>query len=168
MKQVLETVVVEIKNLKETVDTNTQQQMQQHHTLVMNQSTGRRQNPPTTGATRERMVELCPPATMVPYFKTELPASMQILLEEHLQYKLEEFKGVSKKSWTKGLPMALSRRSYLFRLIVAKAVMLRSGNDMAFKQQEAAKQLDEERGTMSLSKFYKAKKASDANRIRGR
>jgi len=29
---------------------------------------------------------------------------------------------------------------------------------------EAARQLDEERGTMTMSKFYEAKKASDANR----
>jgi hypothetical protein len=49
-------------------------------------------------------------------------------------------------------------------LIVAKAVILRSGIDMAFKQQEAARQLDEERGTMTMSKFYETKKASDANR----
>jgi hypothetical protein len=110
------------------------------------------------------MVELCPPATLVPYFPTELPSSMQSLLEEHLQYKLEDFKGVSKKTWTKGLArMALSRRSYLFRLIVVKAINLRSGSDMAFKQQEAARQLDEERGTMSLSKFYKTKKKRDMN-----
>jgi hypothetical protein len=163
MKQAFEMLAAEVRNLTRTVERNAQQQMQ-HDTLVMNQSIGLRQNRPTTGATRERMVELCPPATSVPYFKTDLPASMQILLEEHLQYKLEEFKGVSKKGWTKGLPMALSRRSYLFRLIVAKAVTLRSGNDMAFKQQEAARQLDEERGTMSVSKFYETKKASDANR----
>jgi hypothetical protein len=114
------------------------------------------------------MVELCPPATLVPYFPTDLPSSMQGLLEEHLQCKLEDFKGVSQETWTKGLAMALSGRSYLFRLIVVKAVNLRSGSDMTFKQQEAARQLDEERGTMSLSKFYKTKKKSDVNRERGR
>jgi hypothetical protein len=85
-------------------------------------------------------------------------------LKNILQYKLEDFKGVSKKTWTKGLAMALSRWLYLFRLIVVKAVNLRSGSEMAFRQQEAARQLDEERGTMSLSKFYKAKKKSDMNR----
>jgi hypothetical protein len=60
--------------------------------------------------------------------------------------------------------MALSQWSYLFRLIVVKAVMLGSGNDMAFKQQEAARQLDEDRGTMSLAKFYEKKKVRDLNR----
>ena len=147
------------------VETNTQQQQMQHcGTLVMNHSIGLRQNPPTTGATRERMLELCPPATTIPYFKNELPASMQILLEEHLEHKLEQYKGVSKTSWGNALAMAYSKRSYLFRMIVAKAVKIRSGNDMAFKQQEAARQLDEEGGTMSLSTFYDTKKASDANR----
>ena len=164
MKQLLETVVVELKTLKEIMQTNTQQlRQQQHHALVVHQSIGLRQNPPTTGATRARMVELCPPATLVPYFPPELPETMQTLLEEHLQYKLEEFKGASKTGWGKGLAMGLSRRSYLYRLIVAKAVMLRSGNDMAFKQQEAARQLDGERGTMSVYKFYMAKKESDSN-----
>lgn len=138
IKQVLEKLVTEIKNLRETVDNNAQQQ-KNHTSAMMTQSIGLRQNPPTIGATRERMVELCPPATLVPYFPTELPSSMQGLLEEHLQYKL-------------------------FRLIVVKAVNLRSGSDMAFKQQEAARQLDEERGTMSLSKFYETKKKSDVNR----
>jgi hypothetical protein len=104
IKQVLEKLVTEIKNLRETVDNNAQQQMQKNHTLaMMSQSTGLRQNPPTMGATRERMVELCPPATLVPYFPTELPSSMQSLLEEHLQYKLEEFKGVSKRLGLKDL-----------------------------------------------------------------
>jgi hypothetical protein len=123
MKQLLETlVIVDVKHLKEIVETtNTQQQkQQQHHALVVRQSIGLRQNPPTTGATRARRVELCPLATLVPYFPPELPETMQILFEEHLQYKLEKFKGVSKKGWGKGLAMGLSRRSYLYRLIVAK------------------------------------------------
>jgi hypothetical protein len=79
IKQVLETLVMEIKNLRETVDSNAQQQMQQHHgTLAMSQSIRLRQNPPATGATREQMlVELCPPATLVPYFPTDLPSSKQ-------------------------------------------------------------------------------------------
>jgi hypothetical protein len=163
----IEILTAEVRNLRKAVEASAsasaQQQQMQLRTLVMNHSIGLRQNPPTTGATRERMVELCPPATSVPYFTTDLPASMQKLLEEHLQNKLEEYKGVSKESWGSALAMAYSRRSYLFRLIVAKAVKLRSGNDMAFKQQEAARQLDEERGTMTMSKFYEAKKASDAN-----
>ena len=46
-------------------------------------------------------------------------------------------------------------------MIVEKAVMLRLGNDMAYKLQEAARQLDEERGTMTVYKFYDAKKRSD-------
>jgi hypothetical protein len=163
IKHVLETLVEEIKNLRKTVEIS-QQRMEQQHTLGTSPSIGLRQNPPTTGATRERMVALCPPAPLAPYFPIELPSCMQNLLEEHLRYKLEDFKGVSKKCWTKGLAMALSRRSYLFRLIVEKAVMLRSGNDMAFKQQEAARQLDEERGTMSLSKFYDKKTPHDSSR----
>ena len=162
----IEILTAEVINLRKAVEASAsaQQQQMQLRTLVMNHSIGLRQNPPTTGATRERMVELCPPATSVPYFTTDLPASMQKLLEEHLQNKLEEYKGVSKKSWGSALAMAYSRRSYLFRLIVAKAVKLHSGNDTAFKQQEAARQLDEERGTMTMSKFYEAKKASDVNR----
>jgi hypothetical protein len=101
---------------------------------------------------------------MVPYFPPELPGSLQRLLEEHLQYKLEDYKGLSKKDWGKGVAMALSRRSYLYRLIAAKAAFVRSGNDLAFKMQEAARQLDDERGTMSVYKFYMAKKRSDETR----
>jgi hypothetical protein len=164
IKHILETLVKEIKNLRQTVDNISQQEQMEQHTLAVSPSIGLRQNPRTMGATRERMVALCPPASLAPYFPIELPTSMQTLLEEHLQYKLEEFKGVSKKCWKKGLAMALSRRSYLFRLIVEKAVMLRSGNDMAFKHQEAARQLDEERGTMSLSKYYDKKKSIDLRR----
>lgn len=165
--QYFQRMEAEVRKLREALETNTQlQQMQrqQHLTLAMNQSTGLRQNRPTSGATRERMVELCPPRSLVPYFPSDLPVTMQKLLEEHLQYKLEEYRGVSKKSWGAALAMAYSRRSYLFRLIVVKASMLRSGNDMAFKLQEAARQLDEERGTMSVYTFYEAKKASDAKR----
>jgi hypothetical protein len=161
--QYFQRMEAEVRKLREAVETNTQLQ-QQHHTLAMSHSIGIRQNRPTSGATRERMVELCPPRSLVPYFPRDLPVTMQKLLEEHLQYKLEEYRGVSKKNWGAALAMAYSRRSYLFRLIVVKAGMLRSGNDMAFKLQEAARQLDEERGTMSVYTFYEAKKASDAKR----
>ena len=47
----------------------------------------------------------------------------------------------------------------------SKATKLHLGNDMAFKLQEAARQLDEEeRGTMSMYKHYESKKASDVKR----
>jgi hypothetical protein len=97
MKQDIQTLVAEVKKLTKAVETNTQQQQMQPHTLAMNHSIGLRKNPPTTGATRERMLELCPPSTSIPYFKTDLPASMQTLLEEYLENKLEQYKGLAKR-----------------------------------------------------------------------
>jgi hypothetical protein len=173
MRQLLQTLVSEMQHLRrEVAETKTQYTQQQLHTtrtLLLTQSGRARlqlDHPTTvTGATRARMVEICPrPSSMVPYFPPELPGSLQRLLEEHLQYKLEDYKGLSKKDWGKGVAMALSRRSYLYRLIAAKAAFVRSGNDLAFKMQEAARQLDDERGTMSVYKFYMAKKRSDETR----
>jgi Centromere DNA-binding protein complex CBF3 subunit, domain 2 len=166
--QAIGTLTAKVIHLTEVVEMQQKMQAtQQQHTLATNQFIGLRQNQTkyqATGPTREQMVGLCPPATLVPYFKPELPDSFQALLEEHLKYKLEDFKGVSKSSWGHALAMSYSRRSYLYRLIVEKAVKLRSGHDMAYKLQEAARQLEEERGTMTMYKFYDAKKRSDTKR----
>ena len=111
------------------------------------------------------MINLLPPATTLAlYFTPDLPKTFQALLEEHLEYKLEDYKGVSKRSWGNALAMSYSQHLYMYWLVIEKATKLHSGNDMAFKLQEAARQLDEERGTMSMYKLYESKKASDVKR----
>jgi hypothetical protein len=114
--------------------------------------------PTVTGPTRERMVELCPPATHnVPYFQPKLPSTLQALLEEHLRQRLEDFKGVCKIGWRSAVAVALSRRWFLFGLISSKSETVRGG-DRPFKLQEAARQLDVDRGSMSVFKYYEAEK----------
>ena len=87
---------------------------------------------------------------------------MMKLLEEHLDYNVEQYnsKSVSKKGWETSLAMALSKRCYLYRKIVDKARNI-VAVDKAAQLQEAARQLDAERGTMSVNKYMEQEKAKD-------
>jgi hypothetical protein len=113
------------------------------------------------------MVELCPPATHnVPYFQPRLPSTLQTLLEEHLGQGLEDFKGVSKIGWRSAVAMALSRRWFLFSLISSKPETV-CGGDQPFRLQEAARRLDKERGSMSVSRCHNVGKKREAPLRRG-
>jgi hypothetical protein len=64
---------------------------------------------------------------------------------------------VCKIGWRSAVAVALSRRWFLFGLISSKSETVRGG-DRPFKLQEAARQLDVDRGSMSVFKYYEAEK----------
>ena len=111
------------------------------------------------GITRQRMLELAPDLGR-PAIPMGMPPTIQILLFEHLELKLDDYAKANKKNWPSALCMRFSRRGYLFREVMNKADSLRCG-DRAANMQEAARILDNDRQCMSLTKFYAHLKASD-------
>ena len=113
------------------------------------------------GPARQRMLQLMPPRSEAPIVPIVMAISMQALLEQHLQFRFEEYKIENKSTWPRPTRMALSKRCYLFSLIKEKAATLRTGQDAPGRLQEAARLLDAERETMSMSAYYNRRKEDD-------
>jgi hypothetical protein len=109
----------------------------------------------------ERTLELSRSLTPPPLITKKLPATLQQLLEQHIGHDLANSnKGVAKKGGTwKSVKMQLSRRSFLYEMIENKANSLRGAFD--FRHKEAARRLDEERGTMTVSQYLTHKKKQE-------
>jgi hypothetical protein len=112
------------------------------------------------GATRIRMLELAPSLGQ-PAIPMEMPPTIQDLVFEHLDLALEDYaKNANKKQWPNALRMRLSRREFIFQAVLKKAKELR-GIDHAANLQEASRLLDEDRQSMSITKYYGYLKSRD-------
>lgn len=111
------------------------------------------------GSTRERMIELAPPLGQ-PAIPMGMPLTIQNLVIEHLELKLDHYKLENKKNWPHSLSMRFSRRCYLMKEVKRRAGLVRCG-DYASNLQEAARIMDVERQCMSVTKFHAHLKAVD-------
>jgi hypothetical protein len=122
-------------------------------------------NPPQPfviyGEDRERMQNLVPNRQgQAPPIPAALPQTIQQVLEQHLTLGLHEYHACIKKQWPQALQMRCSRRQYLYQMVLEKASGIR-GIDLAAELQEAARALDRERGTMSVTAYFDQRKADD-------
>lgn len=122
-------------------------------------------NPPQPfviyGEDRERMQNLVPNRQgQAPPIPAALPQTIQQVLEQHLTLRLHEYHAGIKKQWPQALQMRCSRRQYLYQMVLEKASGIR-GIDLAAELQEAARALDRERGTMSVTAYFDQRKADD-------
>ena len=101
----------------------------------------------------------------IPAFPTALPQSMATLLQQHVAYRLDDFKDVpSKKSWPQNVRLAFSKRLYLFAHIEAQARRLRGAEELhENKLRRAAALLDTKRAGKSLPQFMAELKSLDPN-----
>lgn len=99
----------------------------------------------------------------IPAFPTALPQSMATLLQQHVAYRLDDFKNVAnKKNWPQNIRLAFSKRLYLFGHIEAQARRLRSAEEShENKLRRAAALLDTKRAGKSLPQFMVELKALD-------
>jgi hypothetical protein len=88
----------------------------------------------------------------IPVFPRCLPKTFKVLVEQHLECKLEELAHETKSHWPQNIRQSYSRRKYLFDYIDQKARHLRGGTRQ-IKLMEAAVAADTERGDLSLSKY---------------
>jgi hypothetical protein len=151
-----------------------QQQLPQLRQPIMLQPQRRAATAATVPATRNqrlvgrlasgRTLELSN-STPPPLIPKELPATLRQLLEQHIEHDLENYKGVAKQgeAW-RSVKMQLSRRFFLYELIEKRAEPLRGTPD--FRHKEAARRLDVERGTMTVSQFLGHKKKEEAKKRR--
>jgi hypothetical protein len=122
---------------------------------------------PSAATTRRDITSTATPpqlvaAALVPFIPQALPDSMQKLLHEHNLYGLESYHLVARKKERWGpVYMRWSRRCYFYKKIVDKATRIRRGEDQAFRLEEAARQLDLARGTMTLNQYYEQLKRDD-------
>ena len=89
-----------------------------------------------------------------------LPASLQILLQEHLDLDLASFHNSSRHGWNASLLIAFNKRKHLYEYIVNQA----KNHTGEHRLQQAARKLDGIRGTRTVSAFYSSLRNEDRDR----
>ena len=92
---------------------------------------------------------------IVPFIPPALPKTLEALVSEHYQYKLEDFLDTCKAHWRKSVQVAYSKRKHLFQYIYQKAARVRGNDSIAIKTINTAKAMDrDERGdAMTVDQF---------------
>jgi hypothetical protein len=118
--------------------------------------------PSTQPQTRQERMQTSTPRLLCsvepPLVPAELPETMEQLVEDHLRLELEKYERIPKsgEAWTK-IKMRLSRRNFLFSLVMKESEKL-NGPNRVYRLQEAARRLDVERQTMKLTQFALSRK----------
>ena len=98
----------------------------------------------------------------VPDIPNKLPSSLCALLAEHRQLELHLLGACDKKHWKNSVRQAFSRRQYMYNKICARSHLLRADNvSDDERRRNAARAMDEERGDMTLFKYWQFLKGTD-------
>lgn len=104
-------------------------------------------------------------APIVPPIPTQLPQSLQQLVQQHFEHRLQNFNNSCKAHWPSNIRQAFSKRKYLFSYIEDRAVRLRGPETIQAKMMLVALRLDQtERAGQSVDKFMTTLRNADPNR----
>ena len=101
-----------------------------------------------------------------PALPKELPKTIALLLQEHINLKLGDFEKAPKKTWAKNIRQAYSRRMAYYNYIVERAEMMTplialQGPILMTDLKRAAVNMDVERGDISVSAYLEWLKKND-------
>jgi hypothetical protein len=103
-----------------------------------------------------------PELFLIPPVPKNFPESMVHLLQQHDTYDLGQYAHSDKRHWPKSIQMSFSRRLYLYQRIHDCASRMRNSQEtFDEKLLRAARQLDELRGGLSLTKYMSELKQQD-------
>lgn len=101
----------------------------------------------------------------VPPIPTQLPRSLQELVVQHYDNRLEQYNNSCKAHWPSNIQQAFSKRKYLFNYIQVRAARMRGTDTIKNKMVITAIRIDQtERENVSVDKFLTMVRNSDPQR----